>query len=372
GKPVAGARVRATTLPAIVFQPGVADVARAAGVLPRGGMRDGAEMVEFPEGLRAWEARLPLPTTRSGADGTFELKGVPQGIVTLVVDCEGFCGTFKGPSPTGKRDRDVGTIELSRGRDLHGVVVDAAGHPVAGAEVFGGVEIAVARISVLFKGAPTGADGRFKIEHLSPLAGAMSVVARASPLQIPTVQPVEDPDRDVTVTLPRACSLGVTLKCRKDGAPVGGAGAELWLNTMNDFPLLTLAPPHRVPHAQIEAIAPGHLVIHGLGPGRCMLFGRVAGLARASTSVLVTAETTAEATLDFVPAMTVEVEVVDATTQAPIEWASVSTGRGRREQAATLTRRTDAEGKARLPEMPTLEPKEDDIDFSTWVRAFHP
>ena len=369
GKPVAGARVRATTLPAIVFQPGVADAARAAGLLPRGG---GVEMVEFPEGLRAWEARLPLPTTKTGADGAFELKGVPQGLVTLVVDCEGFCGTFKGPSPTGKRDKEIGTIELSRGRELHGVVVDAAGKPVAGAEVFGGVEIAVARLTVLFKGAPTGVDGRFKVEHLSPLAGALSVVARASPLQTPTVQAVEDPDRDVIVTLPGACSLGVWLKNKKDGAPIGDAGAELWLNLTNDFPPLTFSPPRRVPAAQIETVAPGHLVISGLAPGHGMLFGRVPGLARASTLCLIAADKSEDATLEFVPAATLEVEVVDAATQAPIEWASVSAGRGRRKEVALITRRTDAEGKARLPEMPTAEEKGDDERAGTAVRAFHP
>jgi len=374
GKPVAGARVRATTLPAIVFQPGVADIARAAGLLPRSGMRGANQMVEFPDGLRAWEARLPLPTTRTGADGTFELKGVPQGLVTLVVDCEGFCGTFKGPSPTGKRDKEIGTIELSRGRELHGVVVDAAGKPVANAEVFGGVEIAVARMSVLFRGASTGPDGRFKIEHLSPLAGALSVVARASPLQVPTFQPVEDPDRDVTVTLPGVCSLGVRLKTKKDGAPLGDAGVELWLNPTADFPILTLAPPRRVPAAQIEAIEPGHVVIHGLAPGMCALFGRVAGLARAVADCTVTAEGTAEVTLGFVPATTLDVEVVDAATQAPIEWASVSAGRGRMRQATSAIRRTNAEGKAQLPEMPTVEtPPENEYDpGGIYVRAFHP
>jgi hypothetical protein len=372
GKPVAGARVRATTLPAIVFQPGVADVARAAGLLPRSGVRGAAEMVEFPEGLRAWESRLPLPTTRTGADGTFELSGVPQGIVTLVVDSDGFCGTFKGPSPTGKRDRDVGTIELSRGRELRGVVVDAAGKPVANADVFGGVEIPAARMSVLFKGAPTGPDGRFRIEHLSPLAGALSVVARANALQIATVQTVEDPDRDVTVTLPGACSLAVTLKAKRDGAPVGDAGAELWLNTSADFPVLTFAPPRRVPQAQIEPVAPGRFVIHGLAPGRCSLFARVAGMARASKTCEVTAEATAEATLEFVPAATLDVEVVDATTQAPIEWASVSSGEGRSREVVTIARRTNAEGKAQLPEMPAVEVKEKSDVNGTWVRAFHP
>jgi len=74
GKPVAGARVRAAALPQIVFQPGVADLGRAAGVMNRGGM--GAEVVEFPAALRAWESKLPIPTTKSGDDGTFELKGV--------------------------------------------------------------------------------------------------------------------------------------------------------------------------------------------------------------------------------------------------------------------------------------------------------
>jgi hypothetical protein len=375
GKAVAGARVRATTLPALVFQPGVADVARAAGILPRVG--PGPELIEFPEGLRAWESRLPLPTTQTGADGGFELSGVPQGIVTLVVDRDGFCGTFKGPSPTAKRDRDVGTIELSRGRDLSGVVVDAAGHPVAGVEVFGGVEIAAANLSLLFKTAPTGADGRFKIEHLSPLAGALSVVARANPLQAPTIVRVDDPDRAVTVTLPGTCSLGVWLKTA-DGAPVADEGTELWINPTNDFPPLTFAAPHRVPAAQIERAGAGHVVVHALAPGRFTLLGRASGFARATARCSIDAEAkeATEVTLEFVPAATVKVEVVDAATQAPIEWANVSATRGRREEGTLVSRRTDAKGEVELPEMPALSPaagaSKGDADSTVYLRAFHP
>jgi hypothetical protein len=375
GKPIAGARIRATTLPPIVFQPGVADVGRAVGVLPRQSM--GVELIEFPESLRAWESRLPLPTTRSGEDGTFELKGVPQGLATLVVDRDGYCGTFKGPTPTGKRDRDVGTIELSRGRDVKGVVVDASGAPVAGVEVFAGVEIAVARMSILFKGSPTGADGRFEIDHLSPLAGQIVVAARASPLQIVTVQPVEDPSRDVTVTLPGACTLGVWLK-HVDGTPVDDAGVQLWLNPTPDVPVLVFATPHRVPESRIERLGDGHVAIHGLTAGRCDLFGRVPGLARASIQCTIPSEGPtqgaaegSEVTLQFAPAATLAVEVVAASDGAPVEWAAVSVSGDSRREAPFISRRTDAKGSVELPELPTVK-EEKGGAAQLRVRVAHP
>lgn len=368
GKPVAGARVRATTLPPIVFQPGVADVGHAAGVLPRGGM--GAEMVEFPDSLKAWESKLPLPTTKSADDGSFELKGVPQGLVTLVVDRDGFCGTFKGPTPSGKREREVGTIELSRGRTVRGTVVDAAGAPVAGAEVFGGVEIPVARLSILFKGSPTGADGRFAIDHLSPLAGSLQVVVRASPLQMATIQPVDDPARDVTVTLPGQLSLGVWLK-HADGTPVTDAGVELWLNPTPGIPILSFAAPRRVADAQIEKLGDGHVAIHGLAAGRCELFGRVAGLARASVQCSVGADAS-EATLEFAPAATLAIEVVDAATQEPVEWADVTASADGRHEAPFVARRTDAKGGALLPELPAGKSAKSGDDAAVRVHVGHP
>src|SRR5262249_55131713 len=120
GKPVAGARVRASLLPAIVFQPGVADVARATAILPDRTQRTfGPPIIEFPASVRAWESMLPFPTTRTDEAGAFKLAGVPQGLATLVVDADGYTGTTRGPTPTGKKaERDVGTIELARGRTI--------------------------------------------------------------------------------------------------------------------------------------------------------------------------------------------------------------------------------------------------------------
>jgi hypothetical protein len=368
GKPIAGARVRATTLPAIIFQPGVADTGRAVGLLPRQGM--GVEMIEFPESLRAWESRLPLPTTKSGADGTFELKGVPQGLATLVVDHASYCGTFKGPTPTGKRDHDVGTIELARGRDVRGVVVDGSGAPVAGVEVFAGVEISVARLSILFKGAPTGADGRFAIEHLSPLAGRVVVAARASPLQAVTVETFDDVSRDVTVTLPGACTLGVWLK-HADGTPVTDAGVELWINPAPDIPVLLFSAPQRVPDARIERLGDGHVAIHGLTAGRCDLFGRVPGLARASAQCNASPDGT-EVTLEFAPSAMLAVEVVAAADGAPVEWASVSVGGDSGREAPFISRRTDAKGAVELPELPTVKEGKGGGDAKLRVRVAHP
>lgn len=76
-----------------------------------------------------------LMSTRSDAEGRFELGGLWPGEALLVVHPEGRVRTpIEAAASTG-RSVDVGDVVVPRGEVVAGRVVDAAGAPVAGAEV---------------------------------------------------------------------------------------------------------------------------------------------------------------------------------------------------------------------------------------------
>ncbi len=358
-KPIPGARVRATLFPPIVFQPGVADLGRVACVMHVNRGRIGSpDLIEIPESIRAWESKLPFPTSRSKDDGTFELAGVPQGFASLVADRDGFVGGWKGPTPTGKRDRDVGDVVLARGLTIRGQVVDAAGNPVPAAEIVGGAVIPVADLVIAF---PTKADeqGRFALEHLAENAGEFVLAARRTPVDGWCFRDKVDGSAPVTITLEAAVTLDVKL-ARKGGGAVDGA--RLWIQQDLDVELLTMVPTREVPVDRVAQIAADHLQVSGLSPGRFRLIGRAPGFAPAFATVELDAEKH-ETTLEFTPAHELTVRVVTQETNEPIEYAEVSAGADERMSAPYSVRRTDVNGEARFPELP---------EQTIRLRAFHP
>ncbi|MSR48394.1 MAG: carboxypeptidase regulatory-like domain-containing protein, partial [Planctomycetes bacterium] len=358
--PVSGARVRATILPPIVFQPGVADAGRLAAVM---GMADSGsarpELYGIPAAMRAWEQRLPFPTTSSRADGTFELAGVPQGLASLIVDREGFTATWSGPQATARRNRDIGSITLSRGRAITGRVVDAAGDPVPGAELVGGAVISMASVVIAFA-AQTDADGRFAIEHLAESSSEFIVAARRAPIDDWTFTPSVDGSAPLTITLPAVAALDVLLT-KKGGGVVPAADLYLRPNRA-DLPL-TMSPPCAIPAERLVKVEDGHLRILDFANGDYRLIGHARGFAPAFATIEFDSEQRS-VTLEFTEARELPVRVVAQEGGEPVEYAEVSvTKQDDRTSPPFLVRRTDAHGMVRLPDLPA---------DAVVVRVFHP
>ncbi|HEX4959965.1 MAG TPA: carboxypeptidase-like regulatory domain-containing protein [Thermoanaerobaculia bacterium] len=84
-----------------------------------------------PQGpVLAWMNRDLLDTT-SGPDGTFRLRGVPFGLVSLRIEASGFARTHRGADVSREGSADLGDVPLSRGTTL----VVAAGPKGEGAVV---------------------------------------------------------------------------------------------------------------------------------------------------------------------------------------------------------------------------------------------
>lgn len=241
------------------------------------------------------DRQRPAAAAFSGSDGEFELGGLRKGEqVKLRVDLEGYGLEVVSAARAGGEPI---LVRLERARSLGGRVVDSDGMPVAGAlvqvdpldylELAGGQIPSAAKRTDLW--AEAGADGRFRVEGLTP--GLLEVVVTAGGWQ--RWQRRLDPWRDGgegsldVVLKPAAVVSGVVLDA--SGQPAIGAEIRRW------------APP--LPEGTIFYEAPlattdgdGRYRIDDLAPGRARLEARHGGLGRAVRELEATA---GEHLLDF-------------------------------------------------------------------------
>ncbi|MFL6231665.1 MAG: carboxypeptidase regulatory-like domain-containing protein [Thermoanaerobaculia bacterium] len=190
-----------------------------------------ADPIAHLRASRGKPERYSAPPT--GADGRFELRDLPAGTFDLVIRGRGFA-PLTVPAlaiPEGKGATDLGTVALAAGAALRGLVVDAQGHPVEGAEVRAK---AAQRESfpppLSFDPGPvdavSGADGAFVLEDRSPGESLDLTVSRPGygPGSAPGVAvPREAPVRIVLQATSRVSGRAVD----PDGKPVAGASVSV-------------------------------------------------------------------------------------------------------------------------------------------------
>ncbi len=167
-KPIAGARVRATNLPGVIFSFGAADIRPGFSVAFKDDMRGGWRVVSIPSWMMRIIERFPIPATTTDSEGRFRLEGVPLGQATVVIDEDEFVTLVKTPVPTGPAggEKDLGTLVMDDGETLVGKVVDGDDVPIANASVMAGPRIELAPAGILFPVAKTKADGTFSARGL--------------------------------------------------------------------------------------------------------------------------------------------------------------------------------------------------------------
>ncbi len=278
GNLLGGARVRATDVPKEAIDFGVADLGPGGGMLVDAGEKAGGPQVwRLPPCAARLLQDLPVPTTRTGPDGCFELPGIPSGLITVVVDCAGFVTRTHGPDPSGNLGgrRDIGTIELSAGETLAGRFVREDGTPIPEADVFVGRKTAKKKgkgpMAVVRPGGRTDAEGRFRVEGLPDDEHYVALREKGA-VAWTVVEAMPGHDESVVHSAP---SYDVTLTTQDaEGRPIHHP--ELALAEMqDDFGLLPLLlPPHRV---EGELLEDGRVRIPHLGGGEYGLYVRAPG-----------------------------------------------------------------------------------------------
>ncbi len=352
GSPVAGARVRATNLPSLIFQFGVQDIRRGvAFVVDEGPQKT---VFEIPPALWKFEKLLPVPTTTSNEQGEFRLAGVPMGLVNVVADKLQYLGTVKSGVPTGRRpERKIGDIYLTAGVRVRGQVLRGDGEP-ASVEVKVGMPIAgfPAQGAMLQPAERTSAEGLFEMSGL-PSGNNCWVALRESrghPWKAHGPFPIgEEP---VIIRLAGSVPVQVTLRS-VDGTTI--PEAELFVAPKSEIPLFVplLSPP--VQRLQnVKVVEPGVMSIQELGSGSYELVGSAEGFALART-ILEIDDAPLECSLEFEAGHTVEVRMTESDEQTPLEWGLVSIRPSGEFRPPLDQQRSDDQGMARLSRLPAGE-----------------
>lgn len=352
--PLAGALVRSADLPGALLA--VVPVERfdpEGHVIQRNGeLHEMPCVFAMPPWVKACFEQIPLPSTRTGSDGRFELRGVDLGANTLVVTHAGLA-SFVNPALRTKsgQTKDVGTVTLSEGESAIGKVVDVFGKPVPRAEVL--VAQTSAQGSFDFAGQPVrcDAEGRFRVPGFR--AGQVTVAARRTPGDPFTVQAPAPVASDLVAKLPASATLRLAIRHEANRALKALRVRLLAASPRFDFLGLGLVPEIPLAERRDDSV-PGMVTLRDLPLGRYLL--AVEAEECASTMGILTLEKDMEHTVVLRGEQTLPILVVDSESR-PVRRALVHTQCTPKEAApgdwyASLLRdpvhrvgTTDAEGR---------------------------
>jgi len=357
GRPVEGARVRATDLSSVVVGLGLQDYRPGSAILVLEGPED--PLVFVPPGiLTRLEERLPIPTTTTGPDGRFELAGIPTGLITTVVDDGTHVALVHGPVPSGPPggERDLGTLTVLDGVTVRGRVENDDGDPVADAEVRAGNELAMAPIALLNRETTSDERGRFEVPGLRP--GRVRAVARRDAVSEFGVSDAETAGaREVVVRLPPRRELRLVVYALPDGeggerVPVDELRVGGRAVVDDEIPDFVQPPWPWAERVRPDPDDPLAMTVEGLEPATYQVVLEAPGFSQVRETVDLT-EADGVLEVKMPVGLELDVRVVRASDGEPLEYAIVSAGRD-----ADLphdSARTDARGLASLRDVPAGE-----------------
>lgn len=346
--PIAGARIRATNLPSIIFNFGVQDIRPGFCVAFQEDIESNWRVAAIPSWVPRLLSRFPIPTTSSADDGTFRLEGVPMGLVTVLVDKDEKVPLVNPPIASGSGgERGIGDLKLASGYELHGKVVDGADQPVANADVIAGTIVDIAPAALMIPIAKTGADGTFTARGMKDVEHAVAA-RKAGSVDWTLVRDVVPGDDEPVIKI--GATNQVTLIAHDEAGEVL-AKPQLTLQRSNQIPLHPLLVPPIALKGRVTYRDDGAAIITELDPGKYSLLARKPGYAVEQVEIDVTQGST-EASVVLVKEFAGAIRVVEKASGIPVEWAMVGAfddGASRDLKAIPLVnRRTDVDGKVAL------------------------
>ena len=284
---------------------------------------DGWVVMEMPAWANRFVTEWPIPRTRTAADGTFRLEGVDPGPNVLVVRRPGLAtGGSKRVLVKSAETRDVGSLRLSEGEQVSGVVIDGAGQPVAGAHVRVAPRPALGLSGLLFSERlhTTDGAGRFVVTGL-PRGSVVVAARRAKGTPWAFADDVEAGDEDIELPL-HAAQIELQVQ-----SSAGDDLDELEFVVAQGPPIGELSTAGLTPALDLEHcltdLDEGRYRLHELAPGFYTVHVKARGHAATAKVVRVDASSTGELlVLELSPQARCVVEVVDRR-GAPVHGARV-------------------------------------------------
>ncbi len=216
------------------------------------------------------------PTAKSGADGVARFEHVAAGSVTIALD------RFAPGNVTAavKAGEDATkSIEIPRGIDIHGKVVDSDQRAFADAEVY------MTAMGANYEGfvvARSGADGSFSIRDVA--TGALNYLSARAPKRAPTGQHLlmGSVGQTVDVVLGFEESGGEVLGKVLDAAAKPVVGAQVLVGDDKRFERVVFSGGDDGLKSAAQLVATdanGEFAFHGVEPGNCPLQVRARGFA---------------------------------------------------------------------------------------------
>ncbi len=358
GEPVANALVRVARLPPLPnaalpierLQPDGALIITLPGQV---------RVIELPEWVGEAMALLPIPMTTSAKDGGFVLNGVDAGDNVLAVTTRGR-GSLLRQSLMVAADSVValGDIALLVDESFDVLVSDAAGEPVASAEVLLAPMSTRAQIHIAERVGRTNAAGRISVAGMP--RGSAIAAARRSGSDAFVVGEASAMGRLVTVVLPSACKLVLTIADDK------GHTLQPVQLKMLDGVLGSLVMELAVfgfgrgldLKQRVRVLEDGRNVVDGLRPGRWTLVVGAKGFATQLVRIELLADL--DRTITLKPARALRVRVLDGDSAPVVDAAITMESKGGFDAQVQIDMgiavgRTDSDGFCSVRDLPTDE-----------------
>lgn len=322
GRGIANARVRATSIPDVAFQSGLAYLQPGTAMIFRTGPQRNAPKLfwKLPKWTDVLFEKFPAPATTTAADGTFRLEGAPAGPLTLLVDGPPIAPLHK-PLPSSRGpEKDLGEVVVTRGEEVPLLVVDENDAPVAGAEVMVGIPSPLAQDYVAFLQKPLTCDGVGAATARAIAVPKIFLVARAPGQHDWTVGELTEASGDgVRIQIPAPRSLQVNVKDAA-GKPLDAAIAVQKSWELAAFP--QVEPPLKVTPERLE---PGRYRVRGLVKGKYTVYARADGFTIGKETVAIEQTGEPECSITLDPEFLMEVTVLgkEDGKPAPLERATV-------------------------------------------------